>query len=310
MKEIASGVAWTYTNFANVYFIGEPGGPWALVDTGLPFFAAKIRAAAMARYGPGARPEAIFLTHGHFDHAGNALALADLWDVPVYAHRLELPYLNGHSDYPPPDPTVGGGIAMLSRVLPSGGRDLGDRLRVFSPEAGQHDDGAPGGDHGPLPGFADWRWVHTPGHAPGHVAFYRESDRTLLAGDALATMDMDSYLELLIKQQELAVAGSPFISDWEAYGRSVEKLAVLDPVALGCGHGIPMTGPEIAGDLQRFSANLMPPRHGRYVAEPARADERGVDWLPPAPSDPFPFLVGAAAVGLVLALTLSPKKRG
>ena len=309
MKEIAPGVAWTCTSFVNLYFIGEPGGPWALVDTGLPFFGAKIRAAADARFGPGSRPEAIFLTHGHFDHAANALALADHWDVPVYAHRLELPYLNGHSDYPPPDPTVGGGIAMLSRVMPHGGRDLGDRLHAFTPDPGQSDGGAPGGDHGPLPGFEDWRWIHTPGHSPGHVAFYRESDRTLLAGDAIATMNMDSYVELIIKHQEIATAGSPFISDWEAYGRSVETLVALEPAALGCGHGIPMTGSEVAGDLQRFSANFTPPPHGRYVAEAARADERGVDSLPPAPADPFPYLVGVAAVGLVLALTLYPKKR-
>ncbi len=119
------GVAWTYTSFVNAYFIGEPGGPWALVDTGLPGFGAKIRAAAAARFGRDSRPQAIFLTHGHFDHAGNALALADHWDVPIYAHRLELPYLTGRSDYPPPDPTVGGAIAMLSRVLPHGARDLG-----------------------------------------------------------------------------------------------------------------------------------------------------------------------------------------
>ncbi len=134
MQEIAPGVARTYTSFVNAYFIGEPGGPWALVDTGLPGFSATILAAAAERYGPEARPEAIFLTHGHFDHAGNALALANHWDVPIYAHRLELPYLTGRSDYAPPDPTVGGAIAMFSRVLPYGGRDLGQRLRVFTPD--------------------------------------------------------------------------------------------------------------------------------------------------------------------------------
>ena len=307
MQDIAPGVAWTYTSFVNAYFIGEPGGPWALVDTGLPGFGAKLRRDAADRYGHGARPEAIFLTHGHFDHAGNALALADHWDVPVFAHRLELPYLTDRSDYPPPDPTVGGAIAMLSRVMPHGPRDLGARLQALVPDTTES--GAPGGDGGPLPGFTGWRWLHTPGHAPGHVAFYRESDRTLLAGDAIATMNMDSYLGLALKPQELHAAGAPFISDWEAYGRSVETLAALDPAALGCGHGYPMNGPDLASDLHRFSTNLRPPPHGRYVAEPARADERGVDWLPPAPGDPFPFLVGVAGVGMVLALTLYPKKR-
>ena len=308
MKEIAPGVGWTHTSFVNAYFIGEPGAPWALVDTGMPLFAPKIRAAAAARYGHGSRPEAIFLTHGHFDHAGNALTLANHWDVPVYAHRLELPYLNGHSDYPPPDPTVGGAIAMLSRVLPHGGRNLGERLRVFTPGQEATDDTS-GGDQGTLPGFEDWRWIHTPGHTAGHVAFFRESDRTLLAGDALATMNMNSYIELMIKQQEISEAGAPFISDWDAYCDSVKNLSELESLALGCGHGIPMIGPDVAGELLRFSANFKRPRHGRYVDEPARADERGVDWLPPAPADPFPYLLGAVAVGLMLGMTFFSRER-
>ena len=159
-------------------------------------------------------------------------------------------------------------------------------------------------------------WLHTPGHCAGHAAFYRESDRTLLAGDALATVNMDSYLALTRasvapahQTPTLNTAGAPFISDWAAYGRSVRTLSALDPAVLACGHGAPMNGAEVAGALERFAANFRPPPHGRYVAEPARADERGVDWLPPAPADPFPFLVGAAGIGLVLALALYPKKR-
>ena len=314
MIEIAPGVAWIYTSFVNAYFIGEPGSPWALVDAGLPGFSATIRAAAAERYGSAARPEAIFLTHGHFDHAGNALVLAKHWDVPVYAHRLELPYLTGRSDYAPPDPTVGGAIAMFSRVLPHGGRDLGQQLRVLNPD--NEESGAPGGDSGQLPGLKGWRWLHTPGHCAGHVSFYRESDRVLLAGDALATVDMDSYIALTRasiipahQPQAINVAGAPFISDWAAYGRSVQTLTALDPAVLACGHGAPMTGAEVAGELERFAANFRPPPHGRYVAEPVRADERGVDWLPPAPADAFPFLVGAVGIGLALALVFHPKKR-
>ena len=313
MQEIAPGVAWTYTSFVNAYFIGEPGGPWALVDTGLPGFSATILAAAAERYGPDARPEAIFLTHGHFDHAGNALALAKHWKVPIYAHRLELPYLTGRSDYAPPDPTVGGAIAVFSRVLPHGARDLGRRLRVLAPD--NEESGTPGGDGGPLPGLEGWRWLHTPGHCAGHVAFYRASDRTLLAGDALATVNMDSYIALTrasvapaYQPGEINIAGAPFISDWAAYGRSVQMLSALDPATLACGHGAPMSGGEVASELERFAANFRPPPHGRYVAEPVRADERGVDWLPPAPADAFPFLVGAAGIGLVLAWTLYPRK--
>jgi glyoxylase-like metal-dependent hydrolase (beta-lactamase superfamily II) len=36
-----------------------------------------------------------------------------------------------------------------------------------------------------VPGLPGWEAVHTPGHTPGHVAFFRRSDRVLLQGDAL-----------------------------------------------------------------------------------------------------------------------------
>ena len=115
LQEFAPGVARLPILFVNVYFVGAPGEDWVLVDTGVPGFASKIKAAAEERYGEGARPKAIVLTHGHIDHAGNARELAEMWDVPIYAHRLELPYLKGKSDYPPKDPTIGGAIAITLR---------------------------------------------------------------------------------------------------------------------------------------------------------------------------------------------------
>ncbi len=307
MEIIAPGVACVPTSFVNTYFIGEPGGPWALVDAGLPGFGWKIRAAAAERFGAGSRPEAIFLTHGHFDHCGSAQTLSDEWDVPIYAHPMEMPYLTGRSDYPEPDPTVGGAIAMLSRVMPYGSHDFGARLRAYAATTRGGSD-VPN-DQGLLPGFGEWRWLFTPGHSPGHVVFYRDSDRTLLAGDAVATMNMDSWIELAVKQRELCPAGNPFISDWQKYIDSVELVAGLQPVTLGAGHGHPMSGGDLPGDLERFARHLSPPPHGRYVAEPALTDERGVDSLPPKPSDPFPLLVGAAALGVAAALTLYPKKK-
>ena len=306
MQEIAPGIVWIRTSFVNAYFVGEPGGKWAVVDTGLAGFGGKLIAAAEKRFGPSSRPEAIFLTHGHFDHAGNARLLADHWGVPVYTHRLELPYLTGRSDYPTPDPTVGGAIAMLSRVLPSGSRNLGRRLRTLTPDSELSGDGV---SSGAVPGMDGWFWVSTPGHAPGHVSYYRRSDRALIAGDAVVTLNMDSYLDLLVTHtQELGVGGAPFISDWQQYRQSVVDLAELSPSVLASGHGIPLTHGEVASDLERFSKTFPAPPRGRYVAEPAHTDERGVDWLPPKPADPFLYLLGLAGIGLVLAFALWPER--
>jgi hypothetical protein len=58
------------------------------------------------------------LTHGHFDHTGAIEDLLKTWDVPVYAHRLEMPHLTAQKRYPPPDPSAGGGL--MAFLAPAG----------------------------------------------------------------------------------------------------------------------------------------------------------------------------------------------
>lgn len=285
---IAPDAGWLPVSFVNVYFLGRPGGPWVLVDAGLPGRCGQILAAAEARFGAGAGPEAIVLTHGHFDHAGSALDLAEEWDVPIYAHRLELPYLTGRSSYPPPDPTIGGAMAFLSRFMPWRANDLGARLQELKPHE--------------LPGVPGWNWLATPGHSPGHVSFFRPSDRVLIAGDAFATMNMDAWSGLVTGKQVLSRAGAPFNSDWQASAASVKELAALRPNVAGCGHGIPMRDSELAARMERFAGRFRAPARGRYIRQPARTDERGIVSLPPAPFDPVPFATAASLVLVGMAL--------
>ncbi len=285
-EEVAPGVVRLASGVVNAYLVGEVGGPWVLADAGTPGNAEKIRAAAQERFGQGARPEAIVLTHGHADHSGSAAELSDWWDVPVYAHRLELPFLTGLSAYPPPDPTVGGPFALLSRFIPRKIIDLGEEGARELPAGGE------------VPGMRGWRWIHTSGHTPGHVCLWRSADRVLLAGDALATLDADSFSGMLSRTQEISRPATPVTPDWEAAERSVKEMASLRPRVLAPGHGEPMEGPTVAEELAAFAGDFAAPEHGRYVFEPARFDERGVAWLPPAPPDPLPKI--AAALGVVL----------
>jgi len=154
--EVVPDLACLPLSLVNLYFVGLSGAEdrtWALVDAGLGYAKQKIARAAAVRFGRRSRPVAIVLTHGHFDHVGALPALAEEWDVPVYAHELELPYLTGRSSYPPPDPAVGGGMmSFLSRLYPRGPIDLGDRVRALPSD-------------GSVPGMQGWRWIHTPGHA-------------------------------------------------------------------------------------------------------------------------------------------------
>jgi glyoxylase-like metal-dependent hydrolase (beta-lactamase superfamily II) len=111
-------------------------------------YADQIREAAEERFGADARPHAIILTHGHFDHSAGALELAKHWNAPVYAHALEFPYLTGRSAYPRKDPTVGGAMAFLSRFFPSRTNNIGEVLQDL-PMSGE------------VPGVDGWMTVFT-----------------------------------------------------------------------------------------------------------------------------------------------------
>jgi glyoxylase-like metal-dependent hydrolase (beta-lactamase superfamily II) len=295
--EVAPGVSYLTTVFVNLYLVRSQGGACVLVDAGLPATASFTQSSIERHLDQGERISAIVLTHGHFDHAGSAAALADAWDVPIYAHRLELPYLTGASDYAPADPTMGGAIAQLSRLFSTAGSNLSPRVRALP-------------DDGTVPGLPEWRWLHTPGHTAGHVSLFRD-DGVLLAGDALTTMDLDSWAGTALERREVDRPPAPLTPDWEAARRSVELLADLEPSTVAAGHGIPLTGDEATDGVRRLAADFPVPADGRYVRRPARADELGLVDLPPPVPDPLPgqLALGAAGVLAVVVLLRLARRR-
>lgn len=298
---MADGVYLVRTLMVNVAFLSSPqSSRWVLVDAGLRGHASHIRRAAEELFGTGTAPEAIILTHGHFDHVGSLEALLDRWPVPVYAHLLELPHLTGQVNYPPPDPVAGGGMmAWLSRMYPKGAIDIGPTLLALPQDRS-------------VPGAPGWEWIHTPGHTIGHVSLSRPSDRVLLAGDAVTTVKQESMLAVATQRPEVHGPPAYFTIDWDAARESVRHLASLDPDVLATGHGVPMRGPAMRDGLHRLVSEfdrVARPRFGRYAHTPAVL-ENGEYRLP---HDPLPIVAGtlgaAAAAGVLVARRFSAGRR-
>ena len=277
----------------NMYMIyGASEKKWFLIDTGLKWSAPKIRRMADDLFWPDTRPAAIILTHGHFDHVGSVAALADEWNVPVYSHIMEVPYLTDLSAYPPPDPHAGGGLfSAISWMFPNKAINIAEHIRPL-PEDGN------------IPGLPEWKYIYTPGHSPGHISLYRESDGVLLAGDAFVTTRQESLFSVLTQKQVLKGPPRYFTCNWQEAGESVKKLADLDPEVVATGHGKPMYGEAMRESLQHLADNfeeIAVPRNGRYSRVPAVADEGGVTYIPPAKrSLPLTYLVaGVAALAVI-----------
>lgn len=235
----------------NVYLVGTADA-WALIDTGMPKQGARIQRVATALFGPSARPSAILLTHVHPDHAGSALELARAWQVPIYLHPAEMDLATARDLA-----TVTRYATPLDRAIVLPVMRLMPRRRVEAMIQADSLEGRarPLPADGTVPGFPSWRWVATPGHAPGHVAFHREADGVLITGDALLTVNLGSlagFVQALLRRGPARLYDPPRYLDLDhaAAVASAGTLVRLRPRVLAPGHGRPLAGAELDAQLR------------------------------------------------------------
>lgn len=253
--EVAPDIYSFTTQFVNICFVGN-SDHWVLIDAGTPKSAQMIIDEAKERFGNSAKPKAIVLTHAHFDHIGAIMELIEEWDVPIYAHKLELPYLTGKKNYAVPDRTVDKGlIAKISPMFPTEAIDLGTRINPLP-------------ENGSVPQMNEWQWIHTPGHTEGHISLFRETDRALIVGDAFVTVKQESLYSVIT--QELEIHGPPryLTTDWVSAWESVKMLAELKPAIAVTGHGHPVNGEWLKENLAILAKDfdkIAIPEQGKYV---------------------------------------------
>lgn len=167
----------------------------------------------------------VALTHVHPDHQGCAKAVCEARGVPLACHADDVDAMEGRRPVAAsPKPT-----AQLFGKLWTGPPHKVDRVLQEGDEV------------------AGFRVVHAPGHAPGEVIFFRDSDRVAICGDVIRNI---TYVTLRTK---LAEPPADLTPDPAENRRSIRKLAELNPSLILPGHGPAVT--DIAA-FERFVAAL------------------------------------------------------
>jgi hydroxyacylglutathione hydrolase len=210
----------------NVYLIEDGEGVLAF-DAGIRSMTRQIGPVA-AGFGGLTR---IVLGHGHPDHRGAAPGLG----APTFCHPDEVSDAEGdggehYIDY-----------SRLERWT----------ARMTLPRLIRSWDGGPVRIEGTISegdGVAGFEAVHFPGHAPGMIGLWRESDRLALVSDTIYTLDPQTG-----RKSRPRIPHPAFSQDTDQARESIRKLAALDPRAVWPGHADPLTGSGIRSELERVA---------------------------------------------------------
>ena len=209
----------------NVYLIKD-GERVIVFDAGIK---AMTKGIASAAAGIGTI-DRIVLGHGHPDHRGAAPGLG----VPVFCHPDEVADATGD----------GGAHYFDFSKLEHGFARIGMPLFLKSWDGGAVEIAGTISEGDEIAGF---RVVHLPGHAPGLIGLWRESDRLALCSDTLYTLDPQTG-----RKGPPRVPHRAFNKDTEQARASIRKLAALEPATVWPGHADPVVG-DVRTELERIA---------------------------------------------------------
>jgi glyoxylase-like metal-dependent hydrolase (beta-lactamase superfamily II) len=218
MKQVAGGV-WRLSErpapLINVYLVDD-----VLIDAGRRWDRSRI-----FKQIEGRQLSLVALTHVHPDHQGVAKDVCEARGIPLACHADDVD-------------------AMEGRRPVSAGADLASRMIVRFWEGPPHPVGRVLREGDEVAGF---RVIHAPGHSPGEVIFFRDSDRVAICGDVIRNLSY-ATMRSVIKEPPDA-----FNDDTAENRRSIRKLAELAPSVILPGHGDAVT--DIAS-FERFVDGL------------------------------------------------------
>lgn len=231
MQRILPGL-YTFTNLTlgRAYLLEDPDG-LTLIDASIPGSAPKILRQIESLGRKPTEVKRILLTHAHFDHHGNLPYLQQATGAQLFASALEKPTIEGKQSVPRPDPAKLTGLWKIIRIPESSLPPVKVDRVVEDGDILETMDGL--------------QAIFTPGHAPGHLAYWQPQKRVLFCGDVLMHM---TGLTL-----PFAIA----TIDMRQNKRSIQRIAQLDPEIVCFGHGNPLTQ-NATHALQTFAKKHLP----------------------------------------------------
>ncbi|SDN62973.1 Glyoxylase, beta-lactamase superfamily II [Psychrobacillus sp. OK028] len=182
----------------NVWVVADEEGI-TLVDAGMPMMTKGI--IKFIEQHNGLSLQRILLTHGHSDHVGAIKGILKKYEVPVYAHSIEIPYMEGEIIYPKRKKLENNLPKTLTKPLLEDDSNTLMKIGGLTP-------------------------YFTPGHSPGHVVYYHEQDQVLLAGDLFTS-----------KKGKLKPPMAVFTADMKQALASASIIKHLKPKQLEVCHG-------------------------------------------------------------------------